>query len=73
MVRVNVDTSLLNETASILNFKVSVLPFKYLGIPIGDNLRKLFLWYLVVDRIRVRLSSWKENGGLRAINSKDFN
>jgi hypothetical protein len=56
---VNVASSWLHEAASVLHCKHDRLSFLYLGLPIGSDPRKLAFWYLLVDRIKRRLSDWK--------------
>ena len=56
---VNVNESWLHEAASVMSCKHGCLPFLYLGLPIGGDPWKLQFWYMLVDRIRNRLSGWK--------------
>jgi len=43
-----------------LNCRQMELPFKYLGMTIGGNSRRPEFWNHIVDKIRSRLSSWKD-------------
>ena len=56
---VNVSNSWLHEAALVLNCRVGILPFAYLGLPIGEDPRKLNFWKPIVNSIIARLSSWK--------------
>ncbi|GAU46317.1 hypothetical protein TSUD_243380, partial [Trifolium subterraneum] len=56
---VNINVTWLHEAAVVLGCRHGQLPFLYLGLPIGGDPRKLCFWYLLVDRIRKRLSGWK--------------
>nr|XP_012570218.1 uncharacterized protein LOC105851898 [Cicer arietinum] len=49
---VNVNSSWLQTTTEILNCKMRCVPFKYLGLPIGDNLRRKVFWKPVIEKIR---------------------
>jgi len=57
---ININTSWLSKIASVLNYRVGTLPFVYLGLPIGDDARRLEFWQPVLNRIRTRLSSWNK-------------
>jgi len=59
LVGVNIHDSWLLETTSVLNCKLGRLPFLYLGLPIGDDPRKLKFWQPLIDRIKSRLLGWK--------------
>jgi len=50
----------LRVFSKCLNSRHMSLPFKYLGMPIGGNPKKTVFWNSVVDKIRSRLSIWKE-------------
>jgi len=56
---VNINESWLHEAAVVMHCKHGWIPFLYLGLPIGGDPRKLQFWYLLVERIRRRLSGWK--------------
>jgi len=60
LTRVNILDSWLHEAALVMNCCVVTLPFMYLGLPIGGDARRLEFWKLVVDRIVIRLLSWKK-------------
>lgn len=55
---VNVSNSWLSEAAAVMNCKKGSIPFVYLGLPIGEDARKIGLWKPVIDRMIARLSSW---------------
>ncbi|CAL5374865.1 unnamed protein product [Camellia sinensis] len=56
---IGVQDAWLDEIAGRLNCKYQKLPFKYLGMPLGANPRRLKTWKPVVDRVKVKLASWK--------------
>ncbi|GJZ60788.1 RNA-directed DNA polymerase, eukaryota, reverse transcriptase zinc-binding domain protein [Tanacetum coccineum] len=35
------------------------IPFNYLGLPIGSNMKSIASWKMLIDRFRLRLSTWK--------------
>jgi len=43
-----------------LNCRQMKISFKCLGMFVGDNIRKSTFWNFVVDKIRTRLSIWKD-------------
>ncbi|GKB02539.1 RNA-directed DNA polymerase, eukaryota [Tanacetum coccineum] len=45
--------------ASSLGCDHGSLPFIYLGLPVGSKMNRVVGWNEVVNRVRVRLSSWK--------------
>lgn len=55
----NVSVYFLSAASSFLCCKVGSLPFTYLGLPIGENHRKVSGWQPVVDLLRRRLARWK--------------
>ena len=59
LVGVNVASLWLSEAASMLSCKVGAILFVYLGLPIGDNARRISFWNPLLNRIRTRLSGWK--------------
>lgn len=40
---------------------MGVFPMTYLGLPLGDNLRKIAFWSSVEDKVRKRLAFWKRS------------
>ncbi|CAL5387765.1 unnamed protein product [Camellia sinensis] len=56
---IGVQDAWLDEIAGRLNCKCQKLPFKYLRMPLGANPGRLKTWKLVVDRVKVKLASWK--------------
>lgn len=46
--------------AFILNCRVANIPFVYLGIPIGGNPRRALMWQPILEKMRRKLSSWKQ-------------
>jgi hypothetical protein len=59
LVAVNVSDSWLTEAALVIGFKARKVPFVYLGLPIGEDLRRLLFWEPVLDRIKKRLLGWR--------------
>lgn len=56
---VNVPNSWLREASQVLNCKTDRRPFLYLGIPIGGDCRRPKFWDPVLDRIKLKMTSWK--------------
>jgi hypothetical protein len=59
LIGINVEDTWLKEAAAVLNCKVGSLPFNYLGLPIGADPRKARTWEPVINSLRKRLLSWK--------------
>jgi len=49
------------ETAKILGCSYVKLPIIYLGIPLGDDMKKASSWQGIIDRIQSKLQSWKSS------------
>lgn len=56
---IGVQDDLLAAIAGRLNCKCQKRPFKYLGMPLGANPGRLKTWKPIVDRVKVKLASWK--------------
>lgn len=56
---VGVEDSFLDATAYFSACNSSRVPFKFLGLYFGGNHRRINFWKPVVDRFRVKLSTWK--------------
>ncbi|XP_058775148.1 uncharacterized protein LOC131649404 [Vicia villosa] len=56
---VHVEDSFMQATSTFLCCRIGKFPFNFLGIPIGSNHRKLFVWNPVIEKMRNILSSWK--------------
>ena len=56
---VKVSNSWLTEASRVKNCKTISLPFVYLRTPIGGDCRWVKFWDLVLDRINLKLTSWK--------------
>jgi len=56
---INIHDSWLTEVDSIVRCKMGCVPYLYLGLPIGGDPRKLHFWHPLLDRIKSRLSGWK--------------
>ncbi|XP_058774729.1 uncharacterized protein LOC131649001 [Vicia villosa] len=59
LVGINVSQHWIMEAANILNCGISSLPLSYLGLPIGENSKRLDTWSQVINTVKTRLSSWK--------------
>ena len=57
---VGVTKNYLQRFSKMLNCDTMQLPFSYLGMPIGDNPKKHYMWKDVVEKIRKKLAKWKE-------------
>jgi len=55
----SISHSRLSHITNSLGFKIGVLPFIYLGVPIFKGKPKSFYFQPVVDKIKVKLASWK--------------
>jgi len=49
----------LSSIATQIGFKIGSLPFTYLGVPIFKGKPKTFYFQPLVDRIKLKFSSWK--------------
>ena len=56
---INIEKTSFDCCARILNCSQMTLPFKYLSMVIGGNPKKGQFWEHVVNKIRIKLSSWK--------------
>jgi len=56
---VGVTKNYLQRFSKMLNCDTMQLPFSYLGMPIGDNPKKHYMWKDVVEKIRKKLAKWK--------------
>lgn len=57
---VGVDSRFLNSSSSMLHCQQMQFPVTYLGLPVGGNPRRLVFWDPVLNKLRKRLSSWKQ-------------
>ncbi|GKC63795.1 putative RNA-directed DNA polymerase [Tanacetum coccineum] len=56
---VGVNDREIGEMARWMRCRVADFPFTYLGLPIGENMRRVGAWNPVVDKFKKRLSEWK--------------
>ncbi|GJR73860.1 reverse transcriptase domain, reverse transcriptase zinc-binding domain protein [Tanacetum coccineum] len=56
---VGVSEAQLRDMARWMKCGVGDFPFTYLGLPIGDNKRRVGAWNLVVEKFKNRLGEWK--------------
>lgn len=61
MTGVNVSDSWLQEVAMVFNCRMGAFPFVYLGLPIGEDARRLDFWRPILNITISRLSNWKSN------------
>jgi len=57
---INVERNDLGCYAKTLNYTQMRVPFKYLGLDVGGNPKKKQLWEPILEKLRARLSAWKE-------------
>ncbi|KAL8524930.1 hypothetical protein ACS0TY_014520 [Phlomoides rotata] len=55
----NVKENEVREWSSILNCKRSNFPFKYLGLQVGENVKKTACWDFLLTKIDNRLRCWE--------------
>ncbi|XP_026441443.1 uncharacterized protein LOC113340523 [Papaver somniferum] len=73
MISVGADDN-IHSLAKILGCKTEKLPIKYLGMPIGAHIRNTSVWDYVIERMEIRLASWKKrflNKDVRLVLIKD--
>ncbi|XP_058741679.1 uncharacterized protein LOC131614069 [Vicia villosa] len=56
---VNVGDWFLNSVTHFLGCKRGAVPFSFLGISVGENHSRRRVWSRVINKIKIRLSSWK--------------
>ncbi|GKA75155.1 kinase-like domain, beta-lactamase/transpeptidase-like protein [Tanacetum coccineum] len=56
---VGVNDAQLRDMARWMKCGVGDFPFTYLGLPIGDNMRRVGAWNVVVEKFKSRLGEWK--------------
>ncbi|GKD52396.1 reverse transcriptase domain, reverse transcriptase zinc-binding domain protein, partial [Tanacetum coccineum] len=49
----------LTDMARWMGCDIGEFPFTYLGLPIGENMRRVSAWIPVVEKFKKRLSDWK--------------
>ncbi|XP_058759278.1 uncharacterized protein LOC131632555 [Vicia villosa] len=61
LIGINTSTDFLDVVAYVLSCKVEACNFTFLGIPIGANLRKHLTWVPLLNKMKKRLSGWKNH------------
>ncbi|KAJ0610677.1 putative RNA-directed DNA polymerase [Helianthus annuus] len=56
---VGVEHHEVENMATVIWCKTGSIPFKFLGLPIGDNMKRISPWKPIIDKFAKRLSSWK--------------
>ncbi|GAU48468.1 hypothetical protein TSUD_324180 [Trifolium subterraneum] len=51
----------LAQIVNLIGFKIDSLPFNYLGVPIFKGRPKAIYFYLIADKIKAKLSAWKDS------------
>ena len=49
----------LEALVGLLGCGQSSIPLKYLGLPLGDKFKNLFIWNPILEKMEQRLASWK--------------
>nr|GFC72724.1 RNA-directed DNA polymerase, eukaryota, reverse transcriptase zinc-binding domain protein [Tanacetum cinerariifolium] len=56
---IGISDSQVLEAATLIGCSVLHTPFKYLGIMVGENMSSIRAWDETVNKLKLRLSSWK--------------
>nr|GEY34484.1 RNA-directed DNA polymerase, eukaryota [Tanacetum cinerariifolium] len=56
---VGIPDSHILEAATLIGCSIFHTPFKYLGIMVGENMSSIWAWDETVNKLKLRLSSWK--------------
>ncbi|XP_058775034.1 uncharacterized protein LOC131649281 [Vicia villosa] len=59
LIGINISDNLMEAASSLLSCKVEGKVFSFLGILVGANPRRISTWNPLLDKIKKRLSSWK--------------
>nr|GFD03437.1 RNA-directed DNA polymerase, eukaryota [Tanacetum cinerariifolium] len=59
LVGVGIPDSQVLEAATLICCSVLHMAFKYLGIMVGENMSSIRAWDETVNKLKLRLSSWK--------------
>ncbi|GKE85935.1 hypothetical protein Tco_1559677 [Tanacetum coccineum] len=49
----------MSDMARWMGCDIGEFPFMYLGLPIGENMRRVNAWTPVVEKFKKRLADWK--------------
>ncbi|XP_021972022.1 uncharacterized protein LOC110867200 [Helianthus annuus] len=49
----------VHRMVGLLNYKAGSLPFLYLGLPVGENMKRIGPWRPIIDKFAKKLSNWK--------------
>ncbi|GKE74780.1 RNA-directed DNA polymerase, eukaryota, partial [Tanacetum coccineum] len=69
---IGVNTHEISNLASFTGCTPQRLPFTYLGIPIGSNMSRIKEWNPIIDKLKKRLSKWKQTCFLWMVGSNIF-
>ncbi|GKA53023.1 RNA-directed DNA polymerase, eukaryota [Tanacetum coccineum] len=61
---IGVEDKELSDMARWMGCGIGEFPFMYLGLPIGENMRRINDWKVVVDKFKSRLADWKARSGV---------
>ncbi|KAJ0788753.1 hypothetical protein HanPI659440_Chr05g0195561 [Helianthus annuus] len=56
---VNVVDERVGAMADLLGCKTGSIPFNFLGLPVGENMKRIKPWKQLIDKFANKLSSWK--------------
>ncbi|GJZ05891.1 reverse transcriptase domain, reverse transcriptase zinc-binding domain protein [Tanacetum coccineum] len=56
---IGVNEGEMSDMARWMRCEIGEFPFTYLGLPIRENMKRVNAWYLVVEKFKKRLASWK--------------
>ena len=57
---INVSDLELNRMGAVKGCKIGKVPFRYLSLPIGASMSKEANWISLYDKVKDKLSAWKE-------------
>ncbi|GKC79253.1 hypothetical protein Tco_1130027 [Tanacetum coccineum] len=71
---IGVNNSELEDMVRWMGCDIGEFPFTYLGLPIGENMRRVNAWKPVIEKFKNRLAEWKAKmmsfgGRLTLVNS----
>ncbi|KAJ9559906.1 hypothetical protein OSB04_005066 [Centaurea solstitialis] len=56
---IGVSDSEVEAMATKIKCQSSSFPFTYLGLPVGENMRKKAAWSVVIEKVKKKLNAWK--------------
>lgn len=57
---IGVSVEEINRIAARIHCSSASLPFTYLGLPVGDNMKRVASWRMVEETVKRKLSRWKQ-------------